>query len=64
ESEWATLERHLSNAESKAQDVDRAFSRLRDAFDRIEEPTVGGASGPRGKDGSSSIDVDDPGSGD
>ena len=40
EDEWVTLERHISNAHSKADDVDREFARLRDAFDRIEEPTA------------------------
>ncbi|MFW5937475.1 MAG: DNA recombination protein RmuC [Halanaeroarchaeum sp.] len=42
EDEWSTLERHISNAHGKAEDVDREIGRLRDSFDRIEEPTTGG----------------------
>ncbi|UWG49046.1 hypothetical protein HSRCO_2790 [Halanaeroarchaeum sp. HSR-CO] len=40
EDEWGTLERHISNAHGKAEDVDRELSRMRESFDRIEEPTV------------------------
>jgi len=38
--EWDTLHRHIRNAESKADDVDREFDRLRTAFDRIDRPTI------------------------
>ena len=41
EEEWSTLERHISNAHGKAEDVDRELNRMRDTFDRIEEPTRG-----------------------
>lgn len=40
EDEWGTLERHISNTHGKAEDVDRELSRMRDSFDRIEEPAV------------------------
>ncbi|MFB6132207.1 MAG: DNA recombination protein RmuC [Halanaeroarchaeum sp.] len=40
EDEWATLERHVANAHGKAEDVDREIARIRDAFDRIDEPPV------------------------
>jgi DNA recombination protein RmuC len=40
EDEWSTLQRHLRNASSKADDVDREFTRVRTAFDRIEQPTI------------------------
>lgn len=40
EDEWSTLERHLSNAVKKAEDVDRELERVRDAFDRIEQPSM------------------------
>lgn len=40
EAEWSTLERHISNAHTKAADVDQEFARLQNAFDRIEEPAV------------------------
>lgn len=33
--EWETLKTHVRNAESKARDVDEAYGRLRDEFDRI-----------------------------
>ncbi len=40
EDEWSTLERHLSNAVKKADDVDRELQRVRDAFDRVEQPSL------------------------
>ena len=40
EDEWSTLERHISNAHNKAADVDREFARVRNSFDRIEEPAI------------------------
>ncbi len=40
EDEWSTLERHVANAASKADDVDRELARVRTAFDRIEQPSV------------------------
>ncbi|MFB6166142.1 MAG: DNA recombination protein RmuC [Haloarculaceae archaeon] len=36
EDEWRTLHRHVSNAKGKADDVDRAYERLRDQFDRVD----------------------------
>lgn len=38
EDEWSTLQTHVRNADAKAEDVDRELTRVRDAFDRIEEP--------------------------
>lgn len=38
--EWDTLRRHVRNAESKADDVDREFDNLRTAFDRIDRPSL------------------------
>lgn len=38
--DWETLSRHISNAEGKAEDVDRQFSTLRTEFDRIEQPSI------------------------
>jgi DNA recombination protein RmuC len=55
EDEWATLERHISNAHGKAEDVDRELNRMRDSFDRIEEPTRGGYDDYDGTD----VDVED-----
>lgn len=40
EDEWHTLYRHISNAKNKADDVDRAYDRLRAEFDRIEQPEL------------------------
>ena len=40
EDEWSTLERHVANAHSKAEDVDQEIARMRESFDRIEEPTA------------------------
>jgi DNA recombination protein RmuC len=40
EEEWSTLYRHVSNAKSKADDVDNEYERLRDEFDRIDQPAV------------------------
>jgi DNA recombination protein RmuC len=40
EAEWSTLYRHVSNAQSKADDVDNEYDRLRAEFDRIDQPTV------------------------
>lgn len=40
EDEWSTLYRHVSNAKSKADDVDTEYERLRDEFDRIDQPAV------------------------
>jgi DNA recombination protein RmuC len=40
EDEWNTLYRHISNAKNKADDVDRSYDRLREEFDRVEEPTI------------------------
>lgn len=48
ESEWSTLQTHLSNASNKADDVDRELARVRNAFDRIEGPTIGDGSDPPG----------------
>lgn len=38
--EWGTLYRHITNAMSKADDVDRRYNDLRAAFDRIEQPSA------------------------
>ncbi|AKH98562.1 DNA recombination protein RmuC [Halanaeroarchaeum sulfurireducens] len=40
EDEWSTLERHVANAHTKAEDVDQEIARMRESFDRIEEPTA------------------------
>ncbi|MBS3760082.1 MAG: DNA recombination protein RmuC [Halodesulfurarchaeum sp.] len=40
EDEWSTLERHIDNASKRADDVDRRFRGLREAFDRIERPST------------------------
>ncbi|WP_232687498.1 DNA recombination protein RmuC [Halobacterium zhouii] len=40
EDEWNTLYRHISNAKNKADDVDRSYDRLREEFDRVDEPTI------------------------
>lgn len=39
--EWSTLHRHVANAESKAEDVDRRYAALRQEFERIEAPSAG-----------------------
>lgn len=36
--DWSTLKRHVDNAASRAEDVDRSFGRLQDAFERVERP--------------------------
>jgi len=38
--EWATLRRHVRNAHNKAGEVEDEYDRLREAFRRVEEPTV------------------------
>jgi len=40
EDEWGTLERHISNAHSKAEDVETELTRMRTEFDRIEQPAL------------------------
>ena len=40
EDEWSTLHTHVKNAEQKAEDVNREYGRLRNEFDRIDQPTV------------------------
>ena len=38
--EWSTLHRHVTNAQNKADDVDRRYEALRQEFQRVEAPTV------------------------
>lgn len=40
EDEWTTLYRHVRNAKTKADDVQREYDDLRAAFDRIDEPSI------------------------
>jgi DNA recombination protein RmuC len=48
EDEWSTLQTHVRNAANKAEDVDRAYRRLRGEFDRVDAPTLPGEGEPAG----------------
>jgi len=51
EDEWSTLYGHLRNAKNRADDLDGEYDRLRDAFERVEEPGDGQADAGAGAGG-------------
>jgi DNA recombination protein RmuC len=58
--EWETLQRHVRHAHNKAADVDRAYDRLRDEFQRVEAPALGPEDRPAAPGGGGADAVQEP----